>query len=387
MARYPTIRGKGLVFLLFLWLLWFLNFNMRTIFSPLLPIIEDEFLVNHARATSILTTLAVGYGSSLFLAGLFAGRFGYRRTILTSFYVSSAVFLCMPFVNDFRQLYWSSFVIGLSMGAYMPSIIPLIAESFSEEHWGTAIVVHDCAAPIAIFATPFIALCLLHFTGWRWIFILYAGLFIVAATAFGFLSQEVKIRPLQKVAIGALVKNRSLWILGTLSIVAVGVNLGIYCIVPLYLTKELLLDIGFANTILGISRLGGIVIAVVTGFFINRLDLQKAISFILLISGILTILLGFVSARFTGLVLFFQTTCVTVFFPISLVLTAKVFSRETRGMAMGVLGTISSIVGVGFIPYFLGLSGDLVSFRFGIILLGVLAILSSWLPRYVRSPK
>ena len=108
---------------------------------------------------------------------------------------------------------------------------------------------------------------------------------------------------------------------------------------------------------------------------------------VFLLSGILTMLVGFVSLPFIGLFLFLQTTCVTVFFPVSLVVAAKVFSTETRGMAMGFVGTISTIVAVGIVPYLLGLSGDLVSFRFGIIVLGALAVLSSWIPLCLEIPE
>jgi MFS family permease len=98
-------------------------------------------------------------------------------------------------------------------------------------------------------------------------------------------------------------------------------------------------------------------------------------------------LVGFVSVPFIGLFLFLQTTCVTIFFPVSLVVAAKVFSVETRGMAMGIVGTSSTIFAVGIIPYLLGLSGDLVSFRFGIIVLGAVAVVSSWLPLCLETPE
>ena len=387
MARFPALRGKGIAFLLVLWFLWFLNFGMRTMFSPLLPLIEDEFLVSHARATSVLIFLGVGYAVSLFSSGLFAGRIGYKRAVVVSLYTSSVVFLAVPFVKDLSTLYFASFVIGLSMGVYFPSIIPLVTESFAEKDWSRAIAVQDCAAPIAIFATPFIALGLLHFVAWRWIFCIYAGFFIISATTFALLGQEVKILHPRKAAFGALMKSKSLWIVASLTVVALAVNLGVYFIIPLYLTKELSANITFANTVLGISRFGGIIVAIMAGLFINRIQLTKMLFFIFLISGILTMLVGFASLPFIGLFLFLQTTCVTAFFPVSLVIAAKVFSRETRGMAMGIIGTISTIVAVGIIPCLLGLSGDLISFRFGIIVLGAIAVLSSWLPLCLGSQK
>ncbi len=53
MRHYSELKGEALGFLFLLWVLWFLNVSGRLIFSPLLPLIEDEFMLTHARVTSI----------------------------------------------------------------------------------------------------------------------------------------------------------------------------------------------------------------------------------------------------------------------------------------------------------------------------------------------
>jgi hypothetical protein len=62
---------------------------------------------------------------------------------------------------------------------------------------------------------------------------------------------------------------------------------------------------------------------------------------------------------------------------LGLVSMARMFDREIRGLATGVTLTVGVILGAGLMPYLLGLSGDLFSFRFGISLLGTAIILSS----------
>jgi hypothetical protein len=42
------------------------------------------------------------------------------------------------------------------------------------------------------------------------------------------------------------------------------------------------------------------------------------------------------------------------------------------------------VIGLSVIPYLLGLSGDLISFRVGFLLLGVVTVLSSGLLYFVR---
>ena len=368
-----------MLFLFLLWFLWFSNMCVRVIFSPILPILEDEFLVSHSRASGIFMFQAVGYGISMFLSGMFAGRLGYKRSIITSLAVSSLLFFMVPFVKAFSVLYIFSFVLGLSIGMYLPSAIPLITEYFAEKDWGKSIAIHDSGASVSIFSIPLIVLFFLQFMRWRGVFAVFGFVFLISAVIFYFACDEVKIRKPDRRLFGELMRTRSLWVMGALFTFASGANLGIYSIIPLYLTKELSLGIGYADTILGVSRLGGIAVAVLAGFLVDRINLRKVLFCIVLLTGFLTVVLGVVSVRSVGVALFLQAVIVTGFFPVALVSISKMFSREVRSMATGFIVTMAIIFGVGVIPYLLGLSGDLISFRFGIVILGISVCLSSGL--------
>jgi MFS family permease len=374
MVRYPNFRGKALLFLFFIWFIWFINFSVRIVFSPILPIIEDEFRVNHGQASSIFIFLSVGYGIAVIFSGLFSGKFGYKRTIVFSLALLSLVAFLITFVHNFFLLYLFAFVLGFSVGSYLPSAIPLITEYYSEKNWGKAIAVHDSGAPISIFATPFIALFILHFFPWRGIFVVFACIFLVSSIIFYFTASEVKITKPPKATFRDIVRIRSLWLMAIIWIFSAGINLGIYSIIPLYLTKELKLNIDYANTILGISRFGSVGVAIACGFLIDRFNLRKAMFLLMIITGVFTILLGLVSVKYIGIVLFLQAFFVTGFFPMGLVALAKTFSREMRSLATGIILALSIIFGGGIIPYLLGVSGDLYSFRLGITILGILAI-------------
>ena len=163
-----------------------------------------------------------------------------------------------------------------------------------------------------------------------------------------------------------------------------GANMGIYYILPLYLTKELSLSIGYANTLLGISRLGGVGVAILCGFLVDRFSLRKIMFILMIISGVLTILLGVAPTAVIGIILFLQAIFITGIFPIGFVCMARLFDRETMSMAVGIMVPLTALFGTGLIPYLLGLSGDLLSFRFGIIILGVLLTLISWLALSLR---
>ncbi len=387
MEHHSDLRGKGLLFLLFLWFVWFINIGVRIIFAPILPLIEDEFMVSHAQASSIFLFQSLGYGLSIFFAGFYSGRFGYKRSIVLSLGISSLLFFCMPFIKVFWALHLFTFIMGISIGIYLPSAIPLITEYFAERHWGRTIAIHDSGAPISIFCTPFIALLLLHFFPWRGIFPVFGAIVLVNLIIFQLTTDEVRIKQSERAMFGGLIKSRPLWIMGILFTFGAGANLGVYSIVPLYLTKELSMSVGYANTILGVSRLGGIGVALVTGFVVDRINLRKALWLITLVTGIFTVLMGVVSVKYVGLILFLQAVVVTGFFPLGFVAIARMFGRETRSMATGLILTLSIVFGAGGIPYLLGLSGDLVSFKFGLLILGMLVCLSSMIALSLKELK
>ncbi len=93
MKHHAELKGKTLLFLFFLWYLWFGNLTIRAIFSPLLPLIEDEFTISHAKAAGIFTFTAIGYALSVSFAGVYGGGFGYKRSILISFAISTVRFV------------------------------------------------------------------------------------------------------------------------------------------------------------------------------------------------------------------------------------------------------------------------------------------------------
>ncbi len=379
MRRYSELKGGALGFLLLLWFLWFLNFSGRIIFSPILPLIEDEFLVTHARATSIFIFQSIGYGFAMTLSGFYSGRVGFKKAILLSFAISACTSFCVPFVKAFSAFYLVVFLNGFSAGIYMPAIMPLLREHFVERNWGKAISMYDSAASISIFSVPFIVLFLLHYFRWRGIFGILGVAFLVVLILFSLIGDELKIVQPHRAVFKGLMTRKSFWVMVIIMSVVMGANMGIYYILPLYLTKELFLGMGYANGLLGISRFGGIGVAIVCGFLVDRFNLRKIMFILMIISGFFTILLGIASAAFVGIMLFLQAIFITGIMPIAFICMARLFDRETMSMAIGLMVPLSTLFGTGLIPNLLGLSGDLLSFKFGIIVLGILLTLISWL--------
>ncbi len=371
--------------LMLLWFLWFMNFSVRTIFSPLMPLIEDEFAIRHARASSFFMFNALGYGAALLLAGTYAGQYGYKRSILVSIILAACAFFLIPFVNSFTLLCVISVVLGLATGIYLPSVIPMITAYYNRRTWGKAIAIHDSAASVSIFAAPFIVLFLMQYISWRQIFDVFGVLSLVCAGLFYIAAQEVKVPPPDHRVHGNLFRSLSLWMISLLWIFASGANLGVYFILPLYLVKELHMDGGHANELFGFSRVGGVFVAIFVGFVVDRFSLKKTMFWLMLTTGILTVCLTFTGGRALEIFLYLQAAVGFGFFPVGLVALSRLFPESLRGRATGYVVTLGVVFGLGVIPYLLGLAGDHFSFRSGILIMGFLAMLSSLLTVFLRN--
>jgi MFS family permease len=385
--KFDSLRGNGLLLLLFLWFVWFMTFTARAIFSPVLPLIEDEFLVSHAKAASIFTVTGLGYAVSVFFSGTFARLFGPRKSILLATIVNGFLLLLIPFVRHFELFYVLGFVLGVSLGAYIPAAIPLITAYYEEGLWGKAIATHGTAPSIAVFLTPFIALAMLSFfASWRAVFVVPGLSFLVCAVIFFFITGDARLEKGKEFFLADLLRSKVVLIMGTISLFSAGANIGLYYIVPLFLVKELNLPVDYANSIFGISRLGGAVVTIIAGLLVDRFSLKRASFLLVSATGILTILITVGGPRWIALFLFLQASLSPAFFPVGYVAVAKSFDQEHRGQAMGFVITIG-MIGTGLVPYFLGLSGDLASFRLGIALLGILTALSSGLLFFLKELK
>jgi MFS family permease len=375
--RFESLTGRAFVFLSFIWLLWFLNFTGRTIFSPILPLLEDEFHVTHARASSVAALVSAGYACSLFFSGIFSSIFGSKKAIVISLMATTCLYLSVPFIKNFNALYFLGFLVGVATGMYLPNIIPIITDYYSERVWGRVISIHDSAASMSIFGAPFVVLFFLSFVSWRTMFAILAIAYFVCGVIFALRVEGLKTDGKQQFFQAALMKRKALWLNGIIWIFAAGANLGLYFIIPLYLTKELGVPMDQANAAFGFSRLGGVVVSIAAGFFADRFSLKKTTFALLITTGILTMLLAIKDVRWIRMLLFLQASIATGFFPVSIVTISRMFSKEERGQATGFVITFGSVFGIGIVPYLLGLSGDLVSFRVGILALGVLTTLSA----------
>ena len=162
-------------------------------------------------------------------------------------------------------------------------------------------------------------------------------------------------------------------------------GLGLYNVIPLFLVKENGMNLETANTIFGFSRIGGFIVAILAGFFVDRYGAKKILFLVILATGLSTMSLALAQTiTFLVAMLFLQATIYPAFFPVSLVAISKLTDFNERSIFTGTTIAIGVIVGLGLTPVILGAVADVWNFRVGIFSLGALTTFSCISLRGVR---
>ena len=375
-----------ILYLALFWSLWFLVFSTRTSLSPLLPVIEDELLLSHARAGGLYLALSIGYTLSLLLSGIVAPRLGYKRSILLGYVLLSLVLFSLWFASGYTILAGIFFLVGAAGGLYLPSAIPLITKLFDPQNWGKSLALHDTAASISILSIPFLTTLALGFLPWRGFYLVLAGACVVSVTLFALAVPDAP--PQQDEERGSLtriLKRPAFWVMVGLWMVAATASMGLYSIIPLFLVKEKGIPLGTANTIFGFSRVGGVAATLLAGVLVDRFGIRKLLFTVFLITGASTIGIALApSTLFLVVMLFVQAPLSNSFFPVGLVAISRLSDAGERSLFTGATIAGGTIAGIGLTPLCLGAAADVWSFQAGILVTGGVIMAAAVLPGLLR---
>ena len=375
----------NILFLLLFWSLWFLNFSTRTVLSPLLPIFETELHISHALAGSIFLFLAVGYTSSLLASNWSTPRIGFKNSIAAGFLILTGALVSLVFTRTYWGLGVVAFFLGFGAGLYLPSALPLLTSTIHPDRWGKAIAFHETAATSSILVIPLLAAAALRFLHWKWLVAVLSGLCLAATIVFLARSPDLRPKEEEKTPFSRVLRRRSFWIMAILWSFAAAGGLGLYNLMPLFLVNERGLPIDLANSIFGLSRIGGLVVTFLAGFLIDRFGVKRVLFISLLASGFS--ITGIALAESFPLLvtmLVFQATSIPVFFPAGLVAVSKLTGFGDRSAFAGATVAVGVVFGMGIAPTLLGTAADLWSFQAGMLVQGLLTMGACFLLKSLR---
>jgi len=365
----------NILFLLLFWSLWFLNFSTRTVLSPLLPIFEKELQISHALAGSIFLFMAVGYTSSLLVSNWITPRIGFKKSIAVGFVVLIGALISLVFTRTYWGLGAVAFVLGFGGGLYLPCALPLLTSTIHPDKWGKAIAFHETAATFSILVIPLLAAAALRFLDWTVLIVVLSGLCLVVTIVFLVRSPDLRPKEEEKSPFSRVLRRKDFWIMATLWGFAAAGGLGLYNLIPLFLVNEKGLSIDLANSIFGVSRIGGLVVTFLAGFLIDRFGVKSVLLLSLLGSGFsITGIALADSFPLLVAMLAFQATFMPVFFPAGLVTISKLTNLGDRSAFAGATVAIGVVFGTGIAPTLLGTVADIWSFQAGMLVQGLLTI-------------
>lgn len=353
--------------------------------SPLLPIIEDELAITHALAGSLFFYMSIGLTISVFMSGWISKHIGYKRSIIYSFLALVFVFICFRYAQTYYSFAGFSFILGLTLGIYLPCAVPLITSMISRGNWGKALAFHDTAPSFSFLAMPILIAFALRFFHWKAFFVLLSGACALVVVFFWVFAPDPRPQEEKKSSYAAILRRPDFWLIASLWIMATIATVGIYSIIPLFLVKEKGIELELANTIFGVSRIGGVFATILVGFLIDRFAVKKILFTILLITGLATVGMAFAQV-FWLLVgaLIIQATVGVAFFPAAVMAISLTTPLDERSTFVGLTLACSGIIGMGLVPVGLGAVADIWNFQIGILVTGVLIMLSCVLIRGLK---
>ena len=382
----PEPFGVNLWNLVAIALLFFLSFMVRFIFAPLMPTIENDLGITHAQAGSLFLLVSIGMFISQCLSGHLTSRLHHRGTLFVSTLGLGVPLLWLGVDSGLVSLYVVMFVIGLAAGLHMPSAIATITAMVTRQDWGKALGIHGSAPPLGLAVAPFLPVILLSYFSWQSI-VISIGIMTMAA-AFVFLRYcscgNFPGEPPRLEIIRVVLGQGSFWIMVILFALFLGGSLGIYAMLSLYLIQEAGMPADTANSLVGLSRLSGLVVTFLSGMVMDRIGEKKHIVWVMAASGLATILLGTTSGILLVIMIFVQPTLLGCFPTAGFSALARTVQPNFRSTATSFVAPFSFLIGGGITPTLLGYMGQVYSFSAGIILMGCLIAMGPVLVLFLK---
>ena len=359
----------------------YLNFLGRLVFSPLLVEIGADLGVGHAVTGSLFLIMAVGYSVTMLLSGFVARAIDHRATIQVASLVAGLALLLTAVSPSLRLIQVGVFFLGAGAGLYAPSGIAALTEMVSSRDWGKAIAFHDLGPNLAFVSAPFLTNLLLPVTSWRGVIAILGAAVLVMLVVFSLTSRAGRFRgePPRFSTVTELLRQRRFWAVATFFVLAAAAALGVFSILPTYLTSERNFDQSTVNTVVGLSRISGIVMVFVSGVLRDRLGERVLIGTVVGLGGVLTLLFGVLRGGPLVAVVFLQPAVIAAFFPAALSALSRIGTATSRNLVVSLMIPAVNTVGAGIFPAGMGVLGDLGLFYLGFIVLGALMIGSLFL--------
>jgi MFS transporter, NNP family, nitrate/nitrite transporter len=372
-ADVPGPLASRLGPLLFMTGIFFLICLARGILSPLMPAIKEELGLGHDDAGTLFFLMTIGHSSMVLASGFVSSLLNHRRTILLASFALGGALLTVALNPGLRGIQLGLLLAGLASGLYIPSGIATLTSLVRPGDWGKAIALHELAPNLSFVAAPLLTEALLNFMSWRGVLILLGVASFVSGLIYirfgkggSFPGEAPRAKTLR-----ILLAEPSFWLMVILFSLGIGASSGLYSMMPLFLIAAKGMDRGWANTLMGLSRIPTLFTSFVAGWATDRFGLKVTLIGVFLFSGVTTILIGVTSGDGLTLFIFLEAIVAAAFFPAGFAALSRIGSSQIKNVLVSLTVPLGFIIGAGAIPAFIGIMGEAGSFPLGMTVAGV----------------
>jgi MFS transporter, NNP family, nitrate/nitrite transporter len=371
---------------MFLAWLFFLGFVTRVMFAPLMPAIQKDLGINHAQAGSLFLMMSLGYLMAPLCSGLISSKINHRGTLNLSAWLVGLALIPFLFVHALWPVRLLLMAIGLAAGIHLPSAIATITAEIRKADWGKALSVHQAAPPLSFISAPLIAAVLMTWFPWRVVLAILAVLALLSALGYSLSGKggDFPGRLPSPTNVKFVLTRPSFYIMVLLFAMAMGGNAGIYAMLPLFLVTERGMDLTWANTLIGLSQLSGLVMVFVAGWLTDRIGQKATMAGVLLVGGILTIGIGALEGKALVAVIFIQPALVSSFFPGAFAALSRIAPPSLRSVTNALGPPSAFLIGGGVLPTIIGYFGETYTFSAGIMLAGAFMLTGPLLVLFLK---
>ncbi len=364
--------------IVFLTGIFFFNMLSRLGMAPLLPDIEIDLAMTHSQAGGLFFLISTGYCASLFGAIFLTPLFSHRHLIVASGLAVGTSLLFAAAGQGVVMLQVSMVCLGLAGGFYLPSGVASLTSLVHRRHWGKVLGFHQLAPNLAYIIAP---LAVSLFAGWhlswRMVLLVYGTAALVLATGYALWGKGVTHRtghPRLK-AVTTLVHDPAIIVIAVLFILGMGLNQGVFAIMPLYLVFERGIDPGLGNLMLAVSRILAFGLPLAGGWLADRFGVRRIILAALSCSALGTLFIGWLPGSWIWAALILQAGASVCIFPLCFAVMSMVTTPQSRPVAVSIVVPLAHFLGSGLVPLGIGILAETGRFGLGFTGLGVLTLL------------
>ena len=383
-VHQPLIKGirANMPTILLLMSVLFFIFFARVVYSPLLPSIERDLHLTHTQAASFFLFISLGYAVMNIFSGFIASWLGHRTTVFLAALLVSLATVFIAVIPSLPMMRSGLFVVGLGAGLYPPSGIATASSLVHSRDEGKILSIHELGPNLGFIVAPLAVALLLPHLEWRSCLLLISilglligTLYIIFSRGGGFKGEAPVLRNLSQI-----LSLPSFWITAVIMALGAGASIGLFAILPTYLVFERGLDQELVNTLVGVSRISGLIAVLSAGYLVDRFGAKKLIGAALFATGLATVALWAQSRPVLIIAVFLQPLLIVSFFPAILTAAARIAPRNFQNLTMSFILPIGYGFGAGVLPVLLGWLGDNASFALGFLIYGGILIAGSVLP-------